>query len=82
MAGYLRDARKCVSKIKHYYENAGPTGYSQAGYYECKLGTLYSRANRSVRYKGDAAEIKHLMDEVRPLMVEMKRREDEYVFQQ
>jgi hypothetical protein len=68
----ISKARERLDKIKYYYKNAGPNGYSQALYYYSELGNIYRKAN-----KNDAPIIRIFYNEASALMAEMKKLEDD-----
>ena len=77
MNTYLRDARHHAERIDYYHARAGEAGYSQARYHEQQLDELLIRAQRSKRGKDDVPVIKAIIEDARPKLIDMKRREKE-----
>ena len=77
MGKYAKKAKHHADKIRHYYEHAGAMGHEQAKYNYNELSNLIGRAFRSKNDKSDVVLIQSLIESVRPLMEEMKRREQE-----
>jgi hypothetical protein len=72
MSSYEKDAEYHAKQIKHLYDNAGSTGYSQAERHYSKLGELIGQALRSKHNKNDAVVIKLIKESCTPMMDEMR----------
>lgn len=76
MGRYFREAKRCLEKIKYFYDNAGSTGYSQAQYYHSELARFVGKALASKKEKGDAPLIHGFLIESNKFMDEMKELRD------
>jgi hypothetical protein len=76
MGKYLSKAYEQIEKIKHYYDNAGSSGYNAAVYHWNELSSLVRRALDSKHDKNDAAIIQALGESVKMMMDEMEKRRD------
>jgi len=75
MSRYMDLAKQHMEQIQHFYDYAGSSGYSQAGYDFRKLGGLVRRAAESKNDKSDAPIIHRMYSDARLLMEEMEKRE-------
>jgi hypothetical protein len=79
MGRYLKEAKFHAERIQHYYDYAGPMGYSQAKYDYLQLSNLILRAHQSKHDKSDAVLIRDIKQSADLLMEQMKKREEDDV---
>ena len=79
MSRYLRDAEHYAKSIQDCYDNAGALGYRDAEYAFQRLKGLIGRAHSSKNDKADVPLITEMVKTARPLMDEMKKRQNEWL---
>lgn len=77
MSRYLRDAEHHAKSIQDCYDSADALGYKDAEYAFQQLTGLIGRAHSSKNDKADVPLITEMVKTARPLMDEMKKRQDE-----
>ena len=77
MGKYANDAQNHFDKIRHYYQNAGAAGYSQAKYHYGKIQELIHKSYGSVKNQNDIPIIQAIVKDAKPLMDEMKQLESD-----
>ena len=79
MSRYLRDAEHHAKSIQACYDSADALGYKDAEYAFQQLTSLIGRAHSSKNNKPDVPLIAEMVKTARPLMDEMKKRQDEWL---
>jgi len=75
MGRYLNDARYDAERIEYYHKYGGSNGYAQAEPHWNRLNQLAYRVIYSKKYSCEAPVIGKIVDSMRLLMDEMKKRE-------
>ncbi len=73
----VREAQQHAEKIDHYYQHAGAAGYCQANDHYFQMIKCLEREYPVAGNADAIALIKARIDDARPTMAEMKKREDD-----
>jgi hypothetical protein len=73
----VREAQQHAEKIEHYYQHAGAAGYCQVNDYYFQMIKCLEREYPGADNADAIALIKARIDDARPKMVEIKKREDD-----
>ncbi len=78
MTKLFKEANKYKDKIEHFYKHGRSSGYIRAEPYFNKMAELMRKAQGSAKKQGDVPLIKALYDQVKPMMDEMRERQEKY----
>ncbi len=78
MGKYEKEAGEHTGQIQYYYDQGGTAGYSQAQYHYSKLTELLGKASGSKNDKDDVVVIQKYIESCRPLMDDMRQKEDDH----